>query len=244
MGGSTGVKGRLINLGGRDISYTIRYSKRTSKLRLSISTDAGLEIIIPEGLRIGSVEPYIKSQEKWILDKLSRYSRPDQDWRQNCFPKGQHTLFLGREYDLIKIIRKGAQPEVRLDNNNMFITMPDGSTETLTRILENWYRQNAREIFTERVKVINREMNLDYNRIFIRNQKTRWGSCSGLKNLSFNWRLVMAPIQIIDYLVAHELSHILEMNHSKKFWQIVETVCPDYRIHRKWLKENGSNLSL
>lgn len=87
-------------------------------------------------------------------------------------------------------------------------------------------------------------MNLEYNRIFIRSQKTRWGSCSRLKNLSFNWRLVMAPIEVIDYLIVHEMAHIEEMNHSASFWRLVEKACPDYKAHRRWLKEHGPALTL
>lgn len=232
----------MINLEGRNVFYTILYSKRARHLRLRVSMTTGLEVIIPEDFNLSLLEQYIKSREGWILDKLDHYHRLLADWRQRS-PKEQQALFLGLDYNLIKVIRTGASPEIKLDEQRMFITLPDSSDKTLARVLENWYRQKAREILTERVTAINRRLNLKYNRIFIRNQKTRWGSCSGLKNLSFNWRLVMAPLQVIDYLVVHELAHLMEMNHSGKFWQIVENFCPDYKIHRKWLKDNGFKLT-
>ncbi len=83
-----------------------------------------------------------------------------------------------------------------------------------------------------------------FNRITIRDQKTRWGSCSARGTLSFNWRLMLAPPAVLDYVVVHELCHLTHMDHSKAFWAHVESVCPDYRIHRKWLKEHGQELIL
>lgn len=88
------------------------------------------------------------------------------------------------------------------------------------------------------------KLNLEYNKVFIKDQKTRWGSCSSQGNLNFNYRLVMAPLPVIDYLVTHELAHLAEMNHSKRFWSLVERVCPEYKKHRQWLKEHGSELTL
>lgn len=81
-----------------------------------------------------------------------------------------------------------------------------------------------------------------YNRIFIKEQKTRWGSCSSKGNLNFNWRLILAPEEVLNYVVVHELAHRKEMNHSKAFYAIVESVLPDYRQSRKWLRENGQRL--
>lgn len=99
--------------------------------------------------------------------------------------------------------------------------------------------EKARKIFPARVKYFAEIMDVTYGRITIREQKTRWGSCSGKGNLNFNWKLVRMPEEILDYVVVHELAHRKEMNHSKAFWEIVESVLPDYRKRRKWLRENG-----
>lgn len=152
--------------------------------------------------------------------------------------------FLGESYELVRILVKDSPPGVFLDKNRLFVTVRENCDTYLQQVLERWYRQRAREIFNERALCLSREMGVTYNRIAIRNQKTRWGSCSCLKNLNFNWRLIMASPQVIDYLVVHELAHIKEMNHSRRFWQLVEMHCPEYRTHRRWLKERGSTLSL
>jgi predicted metal-dependent hydrolase len=124
------------------------------------------------------------------------------------------------------------------------VTVPAGSENEAGAVLEQWLRSAARQIITQRVEIISKALKLSYNRIFIRNQKTRWGSCSQKRNLNFNWRLVMAPPDVLDYIIIHELMHLIELNHSKKFWRLVADVCPDYQIQRAWLRKNGSRLTL
>lgn len=104
------------------------------------------------------------------------------------------------------------------------------------------YIRIARDIFTRKAEYYARIMNVTYGRISIREQKTRWGSCSSQGNLNFNWRLILAPEEVLDYVVVHELAHRREMNHSKAFYAIVESVLPDYRQPRKWLRDKGQTL--
>ncbi|HIX63053.1 MAG TPA: M48 family metallopeptidase [Candidatus Mediterraneibacter colneyensis] len=104
------------------------------------------------------------------------------------------------------------------------------------------YIETARDIFTCKTAYYARIMKVSYGRISIREQKTRWGSCSSKGNLNFNWRLILAPEKVLDYVVVHELAHRREMNHSKAFYAIVESVLPDYRKAKKWLRDNGQSL--
>lgn len=104
------------------------------------------------------------------------------------------------------------------------------------------YISIARDIFTKKTEYYARIMGVTFGRISIREQKTRWGSCSSKGNLNFNWRLIFAPEEVLDYIVVHELAHRREMNHSKAFYAIVENVLPDYKARRKWLREHGDSL--
>lgn len=106
--------------------------------------------------------------------------------------------------------------------------------------LEKLYREKARERLTERMAYFAALMGVSYNRIAIRSSRTRWGSCSVRGNLSFHWKLILMPPQILDYVVVHELAHRKEMNHSRRFWDQVEQVLPDYKQRRTWLKEKGA----
>lgn len=102
-------------------------------------------------------------------------------------------------------------------------------------------RERARGILSEKCRIYAEKMGVSYQRITVREQKTRWGSCSARGNLNFNWKLVLMPEEIQDYLVVHELAHRIEMNHSPAFWVVVEKELPDYRARREWLKKNGAN---
>jgi hypothetical protein len=104
---------------------------------------------------------------------------------------------------------------------------------------DNAFRKTAKDIIRARVNYWGLALNLEYDRVFIKDQRTLWGSCSGKRNLNFNWRLAAAPPEVLDYVVIHELCHLREMNHSKKFWGLVAVTCPGYAARRKWLKDNS-----
>lgn len=236
-------RGQIL-LGGREVGYSVRYSKKSKRAALRIDINSGLEVVLPEGSKTVSPDQLIKSREGWILETLARIELLREKIKLRSLEEKRVVLYLGREHRLVKIIRNDTSPGVKFDNDRFFVTVPDDTPEKSAAALEKWYRSEAGRIFSQRARAIGGKMNLEYNKIFIRSQKTRWGSCSRQKNLSFNWRLVMAPIEVIDYLIVHEIAHIREMNHSPGFWRLVEKACPDYKASRRWLKENGPALTL
>jgi|TARA_Y100000310_G_scaffold344668_1_gene458676 hypothetical protein len=110
--------------------------------------------------------------------------------------------------------------------------------------LENFYKEETRRIIEGLLEIHNENNEYSINKVFIKGQKTRWGSCSSEGNLNFNWRLAMAPTEVIEYVVIHELCHRLEMNHSRAFWKLVQEKCPDFRKHKTWLKRNQFRLNI
>ncbi|MCM1189561.1 MAG: M48 family metallopeptidase [bacterium] len=112
------------------------------------------------------------------------------------------------------------------------------------KALEKRYRSAARNVFESRVAYYHAFTGGSYTSLSVRDQKTRWGSCSSRGTLSFNYRLIFAPREVLDYVVVHELCHLTHMNHSKDFWRMVESVLPDYRVRRKWLRDHGHELTL
>lgn len=127
-----------------------------------------------------------------------------------------------------------------VNTNEISLTSPDISTQNIREMFGLWCKKACKPLMEQRVAYFAEQMQLSYGRITLKEQKTCWGSCSSKRNLNFNWKLLLMPPEIMDYVIVHELSHLREMNHSKKFWSIVEEVLPDYKGRRKWLKENGS----
>jgi predicted metal-dependent hydrolase len=130
-------------------------------------------------------------------------------------------------------------------NNQIRISLPHTETEaqkTGASLLLNWLKSYARKEITERVIEICTDNKLSFNRIAIKDTRSRWGSCSAKNNLNFNWRLILAPHEVLRYVVVHETAHLEQMNHSQAFWAIVAKRCQNFWAHREWLKKNGHEL--
>ncbi len=150
-------------------------------------------------------------------------------------------LYLGKEYELAE--RSGQKNIVEVEDK---IYLGISNSKNAETYLLSWYREQARKIITEQVYHYSRRAGLHFNSISVGNvaATTRWGSCSSQKNLNFNWKLIMAPLPVIDYVVAHELAHLTELNHSRAFWENVRKMHPLYREYRLWLKRHGHNLTI
>ncbi len=146
-------------------------------------------------------------------------------------------LFRGKEYPVRVVADGNPRSKVRLEGGEALVLVPRAAPREVRKALDAWYKAEATVVIKQSVWRMSRRLGLTYNSIMIRNQRTRWGSCSSLGNLSFNFKLASAPQEVIDYVVLHELMHLKEPNHSKRFWSLVEAQCPEYRRHRLWLKQ-------
>lgn len=198
-------------------------------MRMQIKNSGELEVILPRGLQIMDAEKFLFRKSDWIKKHL----------RQNRQSRNKLSL-LGRaikvtqNYDLF--IKKH---KIKFSNNHLFITSPSGSKVSIEEAFENWLRKIAKKSLVARVHKIANSLGFKVGMITIRGQKTRWGSCSTSGNLSFNYNLLRFRKEVIDYVIIHELCHIKEMNHSAKFWKLVEKFCPDYKFLRKELKNHS-----
>ena len=183
---------KQIEIGGKNIEYTLCMSKRAQNVRLTIHGDGNLVAIIPAGMHEHVAERFIMKKSQWVLDTIERFKK----YPVKTFAKGNKKDFL-------------------------------------------MHKEHARALTRERLAYFAAIYNLSYNKISIRNQKTRWGSCSRKGNLNFNYKIVLLPQQYADYIVVHELCHIKEFNHSKKFWNLVAATMPDYREIRAELRKHG-----
>lgn len=150
----------------------------------------------------------------------------------------------GEKYNVVFSNKKFIKPNVLVIGDEVHIFLGENSRYNHAQILENWLKKQSKTHLLSRVRQLAASYEFEYNRVAVRDQSTRWGSCSSLKNLNFSWRLYLAPPDISDYVIIHELAHTRQMNHSKNFWAIVEEIMPNYKVCRKWLKENGRTLML
>jgi len=237
-----------ILLGQQKIDYSVQKSQRARYARLKISPKAGLEVIIPAGAEI-DIEEFIRKNSNWILKHHSRIEQAKEETPQRVYKSGELFPFLGEQRRLdIENKPRGKLTTILLDNDAIHVRVgTDGKSNDpafIRAALESWYRAQAKAYIGLRVAELAKQFGFEYERVTIKGQSTRWGSCSTKSNLNFNWRLMMTPPAAIDYVIIHELCHLREMNHSKKFWKLVARYCPDYKTWVKWFKLNGTNLNL
>ncbi len=217
---------------GHRIQYSVRKSKRARYARIEVGPD-GISVILPIRAKLNP-EDFLKEKSSWVIKKQQVISERMSKVPVRIFKEGESLPYLGSERT-IKLTRG----EQGFKNNDILIPRKKTEQRNLEDIVEDMYRERARELFLKIIDKYKHHIDNDHNRVYIRNQRTKWGSCSSKNNLNFNWRLLMAPERIVEYVVVHELVHLDIQNHSKEFWSKLEGILPDYRENRKWLKENG-----
>lgn len=226
-------------LAGRTVPYTVTTSRRARYPRLTVAPGTGLRVVAPRGYDPTRLLDFIHRHQRWILTHLDRIAAqpavPDAD-----APLPETLTVYGIPYALCVTIALGACPHVAPDGTTLTVTAPD--MPSARAALEGWCREAARTVLVPCVAERARSLGVTYGRIAIRDQRTRWGSCSRAGNLNFNWRLVLAPPAVLDYVVVHELAHRIELNHSPRFWQIVARYCPEYAAYRIWLRTHSASL--
>ncbi len=220
------------------------FTERRRTVRLRITGPATLEITVPLQYHQDQAAEFIQTKEKWILATAKKLAALEQAAAQFAVEPGGCLPFMGKSYTLT-VAYHPVRPSVRLDGSLLRVCLPEtlrGNQEALTNRLICWYSEQARQYLTERTLEWAQVIGVKPAALTIRDPKSRWGSCSTRGNINYSWRLLLAPVSIIDYIIVHELCHLLEPNHSKRFWQLVESFLPDFKESRHWLKTHGGVL--
>ena len=213
-------------------SKIIRSKRKT--LSLTINEDAELVVRAPKRLSLEKIQDFINEKENWIQSK----KRLVEDQLKDVTKNQNNLLYLG---SLFPINTKESASKELVFNGQEFITN-SVDPKALSLSIKKWCRNKFREIALPRVEYFSDKHNLKVNQVRIKNQKTMWGSCSSKNNINLNYLLIMAPMSVIDYVIVHELVHTIHRNHSVNFWNSVESIMPDFKEHRQWLKVNGYKL--
>ena len=244
---------RSITINGEEIPYTLqRSTRRRRTIQLQADPDSGFKLLVPHTMPEREIEEFLLKHSEWIHKQRlnSTDESLDHDWGS-----AGTTLLRGRSVDLVVRERdledsgRELPPSVAksLEGDTVTVIVPPGldqelKSKTVHDWLLKWYRQEAWDHLTTRVAEFGRVMGVQPRQLKLSNAKKRWGSCSGKRSINLNWRLITLDDRLIDYVIVHELAHLVELNHSVDFWRVVEGVCPDHRELRRRLREQNPSV--
>ncbi len=232
-----------------EIPYTVRRSKRARRVRVTVDPQDGVQVVLPVRAPAREAASAVAQLRGWIERRLEEAEAV----RASIAARGDTVPYLGADLRLVpepgrsRVHRRGgvllvpgvepsraASPGARLE-----LGVPD-----VRDALERWYRRQARVEIAPRLDAAASALGRAYTTLSIRGQRTRWGSCSATGAMSFNWRLLLAPEPVLDYVVWHEACHLAHLDHSPRFWRLVARHCPGYEEPRRWLRRHGATLVL
>lgn len=222
-----------------DISYSVKRSSKRTKITITVERDSAVVVQAPNHASDEAIARIVEAKRLWIYEK----TRHGQKYTDRPHPpgkelvSGESALYLGRSYR-IEIVDDETEC-IRFDQRFL---VPVSCAHQKMSAMRKWYIARARERILPRVAKQARELGVSFRRARIVDSRYRWGSCSVRDNINLNWRLIKAPIFVVDYVIAHELAHLLEPNHTPRFWNIVKTQVPAMERARGWLREHGQIL--
>lgn len=222
-----------------ELEYKIVRSAKRKKLTITVERDKSIVVHAPENVSEAMVQQVVEGKRQWLFNKLHH----SQKYENEPHPpgkevvNGESALYLGREYRIeITETASGA-----IEFTRRFL-VPAVHQASRREVLKDWYVARAKERILPRVRDYARKLGVGFAAATIVDNRYRWGSCTVNDNVSFNWRLIKAPIFVVDYVIVHELVHLLENNHTPRFWRIVRASTPSMERAKTWLKENGQLL--
>lgn len=215
-----------------ELPITVKRIKSSRRLKLRVMPTGEVVVTAHPYVADRVIDDFVTEHMPWILEKRQVILTK----RTNLTENRTTVFFRGKELQFRLRVNPNFASGVEADNEYLTVTAPVEEHTVVRDIMEEWYRAEAKKYFEERVPLLADLMGYDVMRVTIRDQRSRWGSCSSRHNISLNWRLIQAPDWVSDYVVYHELSHLKHMDHSKKFWELVATYLPRYEEAERWLK--------
>jgi len=244
---NTGKK-LCVNIGNISIPYTLTESKQARRIRLTIDLN-GFRVVKPHSAKMSDVDRALEAKGSWIYKHYMEFQTKKAGERKREWESGEKVLYKGKECEIRIFEHEDRRTVINFNGTRfeIFVNKDLGADERkvlMENVFRYWYKKEAGVYIKNRLDYFCIITGLTYNIMRIKEQKTRWGSCSKKGNLNFNWKLIMSPEWVIDYIVVHEVCHLRYLNHSREFWDMVVLYMPGYKKARKWLKENGPGLKL
>lgn len=233
-----------ITIKDRIFSFEIIRRQRKS-VEIQIDSVNGFRVIAPKRLAEKAIMHLLEPRKEWIYEKMLEIEQAQAFRVVKNYADGEIFLILGIEYPLeIQIEPNRKRSVAVVENEKIIVRAPESSRDLIRTAVLTFYKKLAREEIERRIEPILKSLGVTCTRIAIKDQKRRWGSCSHLGNLNFNWRCVMMPEPVFEYIIAHEVCHLVHLNHSKAYWDLLETVCPYDKQAKLWLKQMGMLLDI
>lgn len=219
-----------------ELAYTIKRSAKRKQLTITVDRDRSVIIHAPESTSEEKIRQIVESKRQWIYGKTTH----TQKYRKLPHPpgkelvNGESALYLGRHYQIE--ITLDSATEIRFEQRFL---IPASFSGERKQVLRNWYIDRAKEKILPRAKKFASDLGVEFANAKIVDNRYRWGSCTTKDNINFNWRLIKAPMYVLDYVIVHEITHLLEANHTPRFWNIVRAQSPKMEKAKQWLLENG-----
>lgn len=227
---------RTVDVAGRSVPLTVRPDARARRITLRIDPGGqSLKLTVPKGLKEREIQDFLNRHQGWLMTKLARFPT------SNAVTEGRYIQIRGVAHRITRTGKLRGLTEA-LEINGEKVLLVGGAEDHLARRIRDFLKQEARRDLEPLARRHAAAIGRRVASVSFKDTKSRWGSCSHDGNLSFSWRIVMAPEHVIDYLAAHEVAHLAEMNHSDRFWAICEDLCPDSNEAKRWLKRNGAML--
>lgn len=230
-------------LDGQMVEWRLVRSSAAKKLRIKVGPD-GVVVVLPDGRDDREAAAFVANNQVWVVEQLARARKLQAARRPQMRTRGQ-MLFRG-ELVAVRVLHptqwRGPN-KIALDSGVITVTCRQESRTSTERSLENWLRKQARERIGQIIADVGERVKRMPNRVYVMGQRTKWGNCSALGNLSFNWRLIMAPDYVLRYIVTHEMVHLAIPDHSTRFWLTVQSLCQNSDRARQWLVANADQLA-
>jgi len=216
-----------------NFNYQLKKSARSRSIKISIDAQGTILVTTPRLCPKLLINQFLKQQESWVLKKQAEVAKLQKNIKQN------EIYIFGNKYQIVIEVAPQTRPNISINDHQVLIKQLSAGSYQVK--LERFLKNTATKYLTQKTAILAKKMQITYQKIGIRQQKSRWGSCSSQGNLNFNWRLIHYSPEIINYVIIHELAHRQEANHSKKFWQLVAQYDPDYKKHKNTLKKRLYN---
>lgn len=239
-----------IQIQEQDISFLLKKSSHRKTLAITIDEKATMNVSAPFYSVDKDIYAFIQDKGAWILEKLKEAQKHKDFLDNRIFEQGKVFLFLGKKYPLNVVEKVIKQSKVLFDGKAWIVYIAEGLNkaqrlEKIKTAMIKWYRTQAQEILGGRVFHYGRLLGAEPKKIVVKTQKRMWGCCNyHTQAIYLNWQIILSPLEVVDYVVVHELCHLFEPNHSQRFWNKVESILPNYKKRKKWLKNNYLDMVL